>query len=154
MSTEQEIQEIIKKNLPAQVGDVLKTRLEQAERDANSVANQREQIISKEATIKELEEQLEKYRKFDIRNDGLDKREVELNKIKHDLDLEILKAELVNEKDKSVFAKSIALGLVRNTEYRKTIFDSENQAPYYDSNNNWIQPMPVNKNLDEKKSAE
>ena len=46
MNTDLEIQEIIKKNLPQQVGDVLKVRLEQAEKDANLVV-QLQNIISK-----------------------------------------------------------------------------------------------------------
>ena len=57
----------------------------------------------------------------------MDKREEDLNKEKHNLDLEMLKFQLEVEKDKSVFTKEIALGLVRNTEYRRNIFDNTSE---------------------------
>ena len=153
MNTELEIQEIIKKNLPQQVGDVLKVRLEQAEKDAKKVLELEDKLNQFQTTINEKQSELSAYKLLDERNSKLDEKEQVLNKKQHDLDLEILQHKFESEKDKSDFAKSIALGLVRNTEFRKSVFDSENQQPYYEGQN-YIVPTPVNKSLNETKSAE
>ena len=50
-----EIQEIIKKNLPQEVGDVLKSKLTQADLDSKEVENLRKQIIDYKNQIKDLE---------------------------------------------------------------------------------------------------
>jgi len=149
MNTDLEIQEIIKKNLPQQVGDVLKVRLEQAERDANLVVQLKNTISQLEDSVKKHLIRINNYELLNDRNSKLDEREVLLNKKQHDLDLEILQQKFENEKDKSDFAKSLALGLVRNTEFRKSVFDNENQNGYYNSSNQWIQPTPINKSLQE-----
>ena len=153
MNTELEIQEIIKKNLPQQVGDVLKVRLEQAEKDAKKVIELEEKLKQFQTIINEKQSELLAYKLCDERNLKLDEKEKVLNKKQHDLDLEILQQKFESEKDKSDFAKSVALGLVRNTEFRKSVFDSENQQGFY-KDNVWVQPMPINKNLNETKSAE
>jgi len=144
-----EIEEIISKNLPAQVGDVLKQRLTQADALENEVKQLREYKISHEATIKGLRAEIDKYIAFDNRNSALDAREKELAQRELNLGLEILKYQLASEKEKTEFTKTVALGLVRNTEYRKTIFDSEAQAPFVDANGNWQYPQPTSKNHEE-----
>lgn len=153
MNTELEIQEIIKKNLPQQVGEVLKLRLEQAEKDAKKVIELENKISQLEKTVNEKQSELSSYKLLDERNSKLNEREELLNKKQHDLDLDILQHKLESEKDKSEFAKSVALGLVRNTEFRKSVFDSENQQSYY-NDNVWVQPTQINKQLTETKSAD
>jgi hypothetical protein len=152
MNTELEIQEIIKKNLPQHVGDVLKVRLEQAEKDAKRIIQLESNISQLEDSVKKQSVKLNEYELLNDRNSKLNEREVLLNKKQHDLDLEILQQKFENEKDKSEFAKSIALGLVRNTDFRKTVFDSENQQGYMQGGV-WVQPTPVNKSLNETKTA-
>jgi hypothetical protein len=48
-----------------------------------------------------------------------------IEKEQHDLDLEKLRIQLEVEKDKSSFVKDIAMGLVRNQEFRRRLFDSK-----------------------------
>jgi len=150
---EKEMQEIIKKNLPAQVGDALKTRLEQAEKDADTVKRQAEQILSKEAIIRCLEKIVSDYREFDARNVALEGREKAVADSERNLKIATLEFQLAAEKEKTTFSKEVALGLVRNTEYRKNVFDNENQSGYYDGNNHWVMPTPINKSLTEDKKA-
>lgn len=147
MTLEQELQESIKKNLPQQVGEVLKERLEQADRDAK-------RVLSLEKEVKNLEEQeevfkgiIEDYKKFDARNTDLDSREKTLEDKIIKLEIEQLKYQLSAEKDKTVFSQNLAMGLVRNTEYRKTIFDSENVGgtPVIDGQGNYHYPIPTSK---------
>ncbi len=140
MSTqEQEIQEVIKKNLPAHVGDVLKERLAQADRDASALEAAKKIVEQKDNELKCKEATILDYQAKDSQYLQLEIREKEL-------EITTLKYQLETEKDKTQFSKDVALGLVRNTEYRKNIFDSENQAPFQDSNGMWIYPMATAKN--------
>lgn len=151
---EKEIEEIIKKNLPAQVGEILKERLEKADGDAAMVLYLQNRVVEQDKEIQTLNKRILEYEKFDVRNAQLDSKENELKEIERNLKIVTLEYQLQSEKEKTDFSKNIALGLVRNVEYRKTIFDSENQAPYIDAGGNWIYSTPVNKSLDETKKAE
>lgn len=147
MTQEQEIQEVIKKNLPQHVGETLKQRLEQADKDATEVKTLKAQKEHLEKEIKALQTEIEQYRNFDIRNGLLDLREKEIETEKRDLEVEKLKYQLQSEKDKTTFSQNLAMGLVRNTEYKKTIFDSENSGqPVIDGQGYSHYPLPSVKN--------
>lgn len=147
MTQEQEFQEVIKKNLPQQVGEVLKGRLEQADKDASEV-KRLNVLLNKCADDKaNLEERIEKYQQFDTRNSLLEAAEKQLETERNKFELEKLSYQLAAEKDKTEFTKSVALGLVRNTEYRKTIFDSENPGglPIIDGQGQYHYPISTSK---------
>lgn len=155
MTQEQEFQEVIKKNLPAQVGDVLKARLEQADRDANTIKTQDERIKELNQQVMKANELIENYKQFDKRNEALDGREKGLKEKEIIFEIEVLKYQLLAEKDKTEFSKNIALGLVRNTEYRKTIFDSETSGqPITDGQGYTHYPVPTTKLYDESQKVE
>lgn len=149
---EAEIKAIIEKNLPEQVGDLLKQRLEQAETDAGIVKLQNEKLINKNATIAELENQISVYKKMDERNSLLEAREKLVNDSERGLKIATLEFQLLAEKEKTEFSKNVAMGLVRNTEYKRTLFDSQSE-PCKDQYGN---TSYVNKtqNSNENKSAE
>lgn len=149
---EKEFEEIIKKNLPAQVGEVLKIRLEQADKDAIQVKQQGESLKKKELESLALQQKIDKYVAYDSRNASLDGREKVIQEKERNLEIETLKFQLSAEKEKTDFSKQVALGLVRNMEYRKTVFDSENK-PYQDQHG-YTQYGNTTKNLEEKKNAE
>lgn len=149
----EEIRLIIQKNLPAEVGQVLKERLEKADQDERMLESLKSVKLALEKREKELVAEIESYRKFDERNKALDARERILHDREITAEVEQLKFQVTMEKEKTQFAKEVALGLVRNSEYRKTVFDSENQAGYYQGST-WITPTPVNKSLTETKKAE
>ena len=144
---EQGLQEVLKKNLPQHVGEALRERLEQADRDASELATQKDRVKNLEAKEKDYLNELENYKQFDTRNALLEISKKELETERNILELEKLKYQLQSEKDKTEFTKTVALGLVRNTEYRKTIFDSENLggAGVVDGQGNYHYPMPTNK---------
>lgn len=147
MELEKELQESIKKNLPQQVGEVLKQRLEQADKDARTVKLQEESIEIFKRDIKNLHSEIENYIKFEERNKQLEFREKEIEKRERALDLETLKYQLQAEKDKTIFSQNVAMGLVRNVEYRKNIFDSESGGqPFIDGNGYTVHPQPTCKN--------
>lgn len=69
-------------------------------------------------------------------------RQKSLEKQKQQLEINKLTYQLQTE-----FTKIVSLGLIRNAEYRKNIFDSENQQGYQGANGQWVQFTFVNKNL-------
>jgi hypothetical protein len=70
-----EISEIIKKHLPAQVGDVLKERLKQADQDATDLENAEKALLARGVDIDRLQKQVAEYRALDARNAELATRE-------------------------------------------------------------------------------
>lgn len=149
---ETEIKAIIEKNLPAQVGDVLKERLEQAEKDAVRVKQLEEQLGSRNQHVTKLETTISDYQKFDERNAALELREKNVGDAERNLKVATLEFQLVAEKEKTEFTKSVALGLVRNTEYRRTMYDNQNE-PYKDQYGNTMYQNKT-QNSDETKKAE
>lgn len=118
---EQELKQLIEKNLPAQVGQVLQERLLKADRDAAEVERLKMQLdgevkekVDLQVRLLHQDEVLQLEKDTKERLDDIKEREREL-------DLERLKYQLEVEKEKSEFAKNVALGLVRNTEYRNTV---------------------------------
>lgn len=149
---ETEIKSIIEKNLPAQIGDVLKKTLEQAEKDAIKVKQLEEHIINKNLNISKLENKISKYEKFNERNLALKGKEKFIIEKERSLKIELLEFKLDIEKEKTDFTKLIALGLVKNLEYRRTLFNNTNE-PYKDQFNN-IQCHNKSQNLQETKTVE
>jgi len=78
---EKEIEEIIKKNLPAQVGEILKERLEKADGDAAMVLYLQNRVVEQDKEIQTLNKRILEYEKFDVRNAQLDSKENELKEI-------------------------------------------------------------------------
>lgn len=122
---EKEFQEIIQKNLPAQVGEALKKRLEVADQADSEIPRLKSEIRNLQTSNAALQEKIDEKDKIEsmisIQQSQLEKIEKE----QHDLDLERLRIQLEVEKDKSSFVKDIAMGLVRNQEFRRQLFDSK-----------------------------
>lgn len=150
----EEFKEIIAKNLPSQVGDALKLRLQEADADKENVKRLQAYEVTLKARIKELEDLTVEYAKKDTEYDKIVSLRKDLEKREFELELTITKNKLENETDKSLFAKNLALGLVRNTAYREQVYKSENAPPFYDSNGVWIQPPPVDVDQTHDKIAE
>lgn len=72
---QKEITEAIEKQLPAQVGDLLKKRLVKAEEDEVKVAQLHELLNTKREAISNLEAKLSKYQELDAYKKLLDDRE-------------------------------------------------------------------------------
>lgn len=128
----EEIKSIIEKNLPAQVGESLKKVLEQGKKDAESVKSLNDQIQKLVLNVNEKEKRISEYQKFDDRNAKLDERESQLAERERNMTITQLRMELVAEKEKSDFAKSVAMGLVRNAEYRRSLWESKDSPTSMD----------------------
>ena len=120
---EKECKAIIEKHMPEQVGDVLKKRLKQAEEDAIKLKQQNELLVNNNLTITNLEKVISNYKNFDERNSNLEVREKAVAESERNLQIKKLEYELASEKEKTQFSKDVAMGLVRNTEYRKQKVD-------------------------------
>lgn len=149
-----ELLDVIKKSLPQQTGEALKELLQEGEQ--NKVELERLTKINKElneginsltSKLKGIEIELAKYK-------DLEEREAKLLEATRQLDIQKLQHELSCEKEKTQFSKDIALGLVRNTEYRKSIFESYTDGqPVKDQYGGVYYPQPTNKSYDEDKTA-
>ena len=153
-NTKAEIQAIIKKNLPQEVGDILKQRLEQADEDAKTIITLQEHLNSRNLQISVLQEEVRVYQAFDTRNTTLETREKVVEDKERNVLIETLRYQLTSEQDKTVFAKSVALGLIRNSDFKTTVFSNESQNGYNDSTGRYIQPGATNKSFNETKTTE
>lgn len=150
----EEFKEIIAKNLPSQVGDALKQRLQEADADKATIKRLEANEATLKARIQELEDLTLKYAKKDDEYNRIQNYKKELDKREFELELTITKNKLENEIDKSLFAKSVALGLVRNTAYREQVYKSENPVPFFDTNGVYLQPPPTQINETKDKIVE
>jgi len=125
MILEEEIKKAIEATLPTQVGNALREKLEQADRDAASLKKYIASCEDKNNKIVALEAKIEEYRKLDHRNDILNERQAALDKLEMEYKLRVAEYKLNAEMEKSEFAKSVALGLVRNAEYRESVYNTK-----------------------------
>lgn len=127
MKIEKEIKELIEKNLPEQVGVILKDRLQQAEQDAKTVKEQKKTIEYLEESVKIKSQKLAEYATLDERNKMLEKREKALDEAARRLDITALEIRLKSEEEKTAFVKDVTLSLVRNTEYRRSVYSTHSE---------------------------
>lgn len=116
-----EIEEAIQKNMPNQVGVLLKQRLEQAEADAKSLENERELSKQKSEKIAQLEKTVSEYKSFDDRNSKLEARELAVTE--KERNQKVFEAELkLNEAEKRITDNVNFVGMVfRSPIFRETV---------------------------------
>lgn len=119
---EKEILEIISKNLPAQVGDTLKQRLEQATYLEGKVKELENEKVRQAQLITTLQTEASKHQAISVREANVSAREEKVYKEEVEMRIKTLEVQLAAAAEKTQFAKDVALGLVRNIEYRKEAF--------------------------------
>jgi len=141
---ENEIKEIIEKNLPAQVGTVLKERLEIAEADARRAKDLERIIQDKDKAIYDLESTISEYRKYDAQWGQLNQREKEITE--KERNQKVFEAELkAIEADKRANElQGIVQTVFRSPVYRKSILSSSNY-----NNNGTTTMYPIGEELRE-----
>lgn len=117
------IRKAIQESLPAQVGEMLQKELEElktiraAYNDLMVLKNKLyDEIHELKLETSELKEVLAKH-------GSLGQKMEELRIRENNFEVNTLKYMLEAEKDKTEFSKNIALGLVRNVEYRRSIME-------------------------------
>ena len=146
---ENEIKDIINKNLPAQVGDLLKARLEQAVKDAETVKGLEQALERREKDIIALNLKIEDYKKLNYTAESLKDKDEKLKERERLLELTLLKLQLEEANKRSDIVINFTNNLVRNTSFRKSVFENQNTSGYSDRNGNWISPQSDSKNIDE-----
>jgi len=165
-----QLQAIVTEQLPLHVGEALQKRLKAADDLEIEVADhlktikEKDRILEvKDKEISRLNDCIKAHNDITLRENSVKDREEAVRVRENTADVSELKYQLQAEKEKSQWAREIGSGLVRNTIFRKTVFDSENQAPYMVPDPNphafhgaqvMVHPTPVNKNLNETQQEE
>lgn len=141
-----EYTDIIEKHLPAQVGSVLQTVLKDAETNKARIIQLEDLVTSLRRKIDSKDSELAQYEKKQQLYNNLETRKAELDEFERGLKIEALTYQLNSEKEKSAFCKEIAIGLVRNTEFRKTAFNSRTEPT---NQNGYISTMTLTDSVGE-----
>lgn len=132
------IEDAIKDSMPSKVGDELKKLLEQGKNDAVKVIQLNNEITDLKKNLHSQLTKLQEYAKLDERNATLEAREKKVAEDERQIELKTLQYQLEAEKAKTEFTKNVALGLVRNTEYRRKLFDNINEPSGTDQYGNHV----------------
>lgn len=120
---ELKISKAITESLPAQLGEELRKQLELIP----SLQNEVNQFIERNNFLRfdldAAREKLTKAQEEISKHAHLSVREKAIQDAERKFEIEKLTYQLAAEKDKTEFAKGVALGLVRNAEYRTSVFE-------------------------------
>lgn len=121
---EQEIKDAIAKQLPAQVGDVLRSRLEQAQKDAEdlSVVKDRFEVLRNENA--ELRKQLARESAKLLAHGELEKREAEVTKRENKLAVELAEARAKNSETSTAALFNLMQIVFKNPTIKEQVFGS------------------------------
>lgn len=123
---ESKISKAISESLPAQLGEELRKQLELIPVLKNEVEQLMERNKSLRSDLDAANEKLTKAKEEISKHAHLSLREKEIKESETRFEIAKLNYQLEAEKDKSSFAKSVALGLVRNAEYRTSVMEKKN----------------------------
>lgn len=135
-----QINTAIEKDLPNQIGTVLKEKLAQAEKDAEEIITLRKQVEKFEKSKKEMIEEINQHNSLDFKKREIEAQEKTLNEKKRDQ--RVFEAELkVKEADKRAEEMyGIVQTVFKSPVYRKNSFGN---ASSYDANG-YLQNHPTN----------
>lgn len=138
MNIKTEMQEIIKKNLPAEVGEVLKERLAQADKNAIELESKKAQIETLIGNQNALNKRIDEYVKLNERNARLDERENLIEARERQAKVTELEIMLAEANKRADIVVDFTKGLVRNTSFRESVYHNRTKDGYYDTNGVWV----------------
>ena len=141
---EQEIKEIIAKNLPQHVGDVLKSRLADADRLEYEVTKLESSLSAAQKDIEHLKEKLQKERNHTYSEEQLKSELFRVGERERNLEMEMLKLKLDESEKRADISTRLVETVFRSPVYRKhvenmTLGSYDNQGRYNQTN-----AVPVN----------
>jgi predicted nucleic acid-binding Zn-ribbon protein len=141
---EQEIKEIIAKNLPQHVGDVLKSRLADADRLEYEVVKLESALSSAQKDIEHLKEKLQEERNHTYSEQQLKSELFRVEERERKLEMEMLKLKLEESEKRADVSTRLVETVFRSPVYRKhvenmTLGSYDNQGRY-----NQTSAVPVN----------
>lgn len=124
-----EVEALVQKHLPVKAFDAFKARIQSVEK-LETEAKNRDTLVSDlmaekvDLQKKVVKLQAKAIRSLDLDNRkcSLDNREEILKTAELRLKIDTLELKLEVECEKTAFCKEVALGLVRNTEYRENVY--------------------------------
>lgn len=125
---EQQIKDAIEKDLPAQVGTVLKERLAKIEELEDKVEQQKKELKGVREDLKVAEKQLSNHVSIDTRQQSLNDREKEVQK--RELKQDLIEAEKTAESQKVQLVKEMFDTVFRNSTVRKEVHRRSPQYVY------------------------
>lgn len=149
---DEQIREVIRKNLPLEVGETLQNELERLHTLEGEFKRLKEDYTNCDKDKRDFKAQLSRHADLDQRERELDAKDRELQELERNLKVQELEIKLKCEYEKSQFTKDVALGLVRNLEYRKTAYNGHS-TPLMD-NNGYVQNYTDSTNSDETTKVE
>ena len=131
MTLKQEFDEAIDKHLSKEIGTRLQARLKDLE-------EKERQLEVRTAERDAFKKERDEWKTQVWEQDSVQKREQaailkleEVNKKESELEVKVLKIQLEEANKRGAWAEGLAMGLVRNTHYRKGVFDTKNEnVPY------------------------
>ena len=150
------IEEVVKASLPQQVGEQLRKRLEETDKLEKELKDQKVLNKNQAESLNESNKLISELQKNAVKVSEIERREKEVSEKERNQEIEKLKYQLDCEKYISKHTMDVAMGLVRNTTYKKQILDSEfpGGAPVIDGHGNAHYPQPLNKNYSETNTEE
>lgn len=130
MDIQKDLSAVINANLPAAVGAELQKVLAKGQEDANARVHLELQVTHLQQSLKTVQEALSEAEARLRDHRALDIRTVELDKRAAAMELDLLRHSLAQAQDNTKFARDVALGLVRNTEYRNSVFESQSSRQH------------------------
>lgn len=137
---QKEIQQVIEKNLPKHVGDVLQKRLSQADLDAEALKKANEQIKSLHETLNQTQNLLRdataKISAYDAKSHELTRREKEVEKL--EMDKKLIEMRAANAEQRVADHKEMMNTVFRVATIRESVYTTtkENEnADTYSPNN-------------------
>lgn len=128
-----EIRELIQKQLPEQVGTVLRTRLDQAEKDAASVVRLTGSLAAESSALSAAQAALRRHEHIDNRLSEVEKREAAVLKREQAADLNEFKAKAAESAKQDIFklAETVFKNptFVRSESQRRSIVIPGNSYP-------------------------
>ena len=118
---EQEIKEIIAKNLPQHVGDVLKSRLADADRLEYEVTKLESSLSAAQKDIEYLKEKLEKERQHTYSEEQLKSELFRVGERERNLEMEMLKLKLEESEKRADVSTRLVETVFKSPVYRKHV---------------------------------
>jgi hypothetical protein len=137
-----EIQEAIKKSLPQQVGEALKQRLEQADKDSKEIKELKNTIAKIQGERITLQSKVTEYEKLDERNLKLTERENLVSQQERELKLTIADLKLAEAEKRNVDMVNLTALVFKSPVYKTYIQESKNGHTAWNNQTNSNQFVP------------
>lgn len=121
----------IEKNLPAQIGEVLRKRLQQAEIDAKKVTSLTEDVKYYQETLDAVNKKLVSQQELERKEENVAAKLLDLDTRERNIKIQILETQLTEANKRADISKELVTLVFKNPTYKTTEFNSINKnVPY------------------------